>query len=160
MFAKAEEHLFRALRVSPELEKPLAAFSKSGEHAAVWLALGLTAAALDRPRRSQWLKATGVVGGSYLANIALKYAVRRKRPEIDGFPALTSTVTSLSFPSAHATTAFAAARTYSALVPAATAPLYVAAIMMALSRVSLGVHYPSDIVAGAALGTVIGEALQ
>ena len=50
------------------------------------------------------------------------------------------------FPSAHASSSFAAARAFGALVPAS--PLYVIAALMALSRVYLGVHYPSDIVAG------------
>jgi undecaprenyl-diphosphatase len=75
---------------------------------------------------------------------------------LEGLPALVSTPTSLSFPSAHASASFAAARAYSALLPGA--PLYSAAAAMALSRVYLGVHYPSDIAAGAALGTVIGSA--
>jgi len=156
--AEAELDLFRALRVSPTAEQPLKAFSKTGEHAAAWLALGLAGAALDEDRRDQWLRATSVVGIAYVANIALKYVVRRKRPQVDGFPALTKTVTTLSFPSAHSTTAFAAARVFSGLLPAwATGPLYTVATAMAVSRVALGVHYPTDVIAGAALGAAIGE---
>jgi membrane-associated phospholipid phosphatase len=160
-FADAELDLYRALRVGPAAEQPLKVFSKTGEHAAAWLALGLAGAALDEPRRDQWLRATGIVGTAYLANIALKYIVRRKRPEVDGFPALTTTVTTLSFPSAHSTSAFAAARVFSSLLPPwATGPLYTAAAAMAVSRIALGVHYPSDVIAGAVLGTAIGEVLR
>lgn len=160
-FAETELDLFRALRVAPAAEIPLKVFSKAGEHAAAWLALGLAGAAFDEPRRDQWLRATGIVGAAYLTNIALKYVVRRKRPEVDGFPALTKTVTTLSFPSAHSTTAFAAARVFSSLLPSwATGPLYTAATAMAVSRVALGVHYPTDVVAGAALGTALGEVLR
>ena len=155
---EAELDLLRALRVSPSIEQPLKAFSKTGEHAAVWLAFGLAGAALDERRREQWLRATGVVAVAYATNIALKYVVRRKRPQVDGFPALTKTVTTLSFPSAHSTTAFAAARVFSSLLPSwATGPLYTVATAMAVSRVALGVHYPTDVIAGAALGTAIGE---
>jgi undecaprenyl-diphosphatase len=103
------------------------------------------------------MRATGVVGVAYMTNIALKYAVRRKRPQVDGFPALTKTVTTLSFPSAHSTTAFAAARVFRSLLPTwATGPLYTVAAAMAVSRVALGVHYPTDVIAGAALGSAIG----
>jgi undecaprenyl-diphosphatase len=156
--AEAELDLFRALRVAPSAEQSLKVFSKAGEHAAVWLAFGLAGAALDERRRDEWLRATGAVGVAYVANIALKYVVRRKRPQVDGFPALTKTVTTLSFPSAHSTTAFAAARVFSNLLPPwATGPVYSVAAAMAVSRVALGVHYPTDVIAGAVLGTAIGE---
>ena len=96
------------------------------------------------------------MGGAYLLNTAIKGVVRRQRPAFDELPALVATPTALSFPSAHASSSFAAARAYSSLMPAG--PLYTVAGAMALSRVYLGVHYPSDIAAGAALGLVMGAA--
>jgi undecaprenyl-diphosphatase len=155
--AEAELDLFRALRVAPSAERAVKTFSKAGEHAAVWMVIALAGAAVDERRRDDWLRATRVIGAAYILNIAIKYAVRRKRPQVDGFPALTDTVTTLSFPSAHSTTAFAAARIFSTLLPPwATGPLYTVATAMAVSRVALGVHYPTDVIAGAALGTAIG----
>jgi undecaprenyl-diphosphatase len=149
---------YRRLRVSPESEAPVRAFSRCGEHAACWLALGAAGAALDRPRADRWGRAAAGVTLAYLLNTALKSVVRRKRPLVEGLPQLISTPTKLSFPSAHASSSFAAARAYSGLLPAA--PLYATASAMALSRVALGVHYPSDIVAGALLGTAIGSAAR
>ena len=96
------------------------------------------------------------MAGAYAANYAVKLAVRRPRPELPGLPPLTPTVSRLSFPSAHATTSFAAARAYSRVAPAPA--LYGAATAFALSRPYLGVHYPSDVLAGALLGTVIAGA--
>jgi undecaprenyl-diphosphatase len=93
------------------------------------------------------------VAGAYGLNTAIKLAVRRRRPELEGLPPLTGTPTALSFPSAHATSSFAAARAYSRLLPAA--PLYGVATALALSRVYLGVHFPSDSLAGAALGLTV-----
>jgi undecaprenyl-diphosphatase len=61
-----------------------------------------------------------------------------------------------SYPSAHSSTSFAGARALSAAgMPAA--PLYSVAVAMALSRPYLGVHYPSDIVAGAVLGESVAR---
>lgn len=142
----------------PALERAVAVYSRSGEHGACWLALAGAGALLDRRpgARPRWLRGVRIVLASYGINFAVKLAVRRRRPELDGLPPLTPTVSRLSFPSAHCTMSFAAARALDGLVPAAA--LYAAAIMFALSRPYLGVHYPSDVLAGAALGTAIAEA--
>jgi membrane-associated phospholipid phosphatase len=139
----------------PGLERALGAYSRLGEHAACWLALGAAGAVADRDpaRRARWRRGIRVVAGAYALNYAVKVSVRRRRPELPGLPPLTPTVSRLSFPSAHATTSFAAARAYAGLAPAAA--LYGAAGLFALSRPYLGVHYPSDVLAGALLGTLV-----
>ena len=138
-------------------ERAAAAYSRTGEHAAIWLGIGLAGAGLsgDDRRRQAWLRGVRIVAGAYALNYAVKIAVRRRRPELAGLPPLTGTVSRLSFPSAHATTSFAAARAYSRLAPCW--PLYGAAALFALSRPYLGVHYPSDVLAGAILGTAVAE---
>ena len=93
-----------------------------------------------------------------VANVALKSVVRRKRPALEEMPALVAVPTSLSFPSSHSATSFAAARGYGTLV--APGPLRAAASAMALSRVYLGVHYPSDVAVGAVLGTFLSNAVR
>lgn len=159
----ADRALLIALRTRahpPGLERVLAGYSRLGEHAACWIALGLAGATLERDpaRRRRWLRGCGIVLGAYGLNFAVKLAVRRRRPELDGLPALTPTVSRLSFPSAHATTSFAAAAAYRGLLPAG--PLYGAAILFCITRPYLGVHYPSDVLAGALLGTALAEAAE
>jgi decaprenylphosphoryl-5-phosphoribose phosphatase len=150
--------LLRTRGHSPALDRAVSAYSRLGEHGGCWLALGAVGAltAQDSAKRARWLQGVRTVAASYVLNQAIKFVVRRRRPDLDGLPPLTPTVSRMSFPSAHATTAFAAARAYRGL--ASTAGLYAAAAAFGVSRPYLGVHYPSDVVAGALLGTAFAEA--
>ena len=153
-----DERALRAVRTwghgDARVERAVARYSRLGEHGAVWLALGAAGYALDGAQRPRWRRAAGTVAGTFALNTLVKLTVRRRRPELPGLPALTSTPTQLSFPSAHAATSFAGARCYSRLGLPAPA-LYALAVSLSLSRLYLGVHYPSDVLAGAVLGTTI-----
>lgn len=124
-----------------------------GEHAAGWLAIGLAGAALDRPRRREWLGSAAAVAFAHGASIGVKRIVRRRRPDHPSVRVLVGTPSRLSFPSSHATSTTAAAVLYGGLLARPVAPVLVPA--MAVSRLVLGVHYPSDVALGSALGAVI-----
>jgi membrane-associated phospholipid phosphatase len=152
-----DERVLRAARTwghTPVRDRAVARFSRLGEHAGVWLAIGFLGGVLDPARRGRWARATATVSATYGLNTAIKLLVRRRRPELADLPPLTGTPTRLSFPSAHASTSFAGAFAYTRLgLPAP--PLYGLALKLALSRLYLGVHYPSDVLAGALLGTAV-----
>ena len=144
----------RSLAHKPETVRWVRRYSRLGEHGAVWLVVGVGGAAVDQERRVRGLRATTCVGAAYLISTSIKLAIGRRRPVIEDLPHLMLTPTGLSFPSSHSTSSFAAAQAYGRLLP--RPPLLTAAGAMAFSRLYLGVHYPSDVAAGAALGTVLG----
>jgi membrane-associated phospholipid phosphatase len=145
----------RSLAHTPQRVLWVRRYSRLGEHGAVWLAVGLLGAAGDADRRGRWVRATACVGAAYLLSTSIKMAIGRRRPVVEDLPHLMATPTGLSFPSSHSTSSFAAAQAFGRLLP--RGPLLGAASAMAFSRLYLGVHYPSDVAAGAALGTVVGS---
>ncbi|AIS00121.1 phosphatase PAP2 family protein [Streptomyces glaucescens] len=150
-----DHRILSALRAhgsDPRVAAGARALSRAGEHGALWLAAGLVGAAADRTRRGAWLRGTALIAGAHLTSMGVKRIVRRPRP-VHVEP-LVRTAGRHSFPSSHATSAAAAAVAYGtlgALGARAVAPL---AAAMCLSRLVLGVHYPSDVAAGAALGAL------
>jgi membrane-associated phospholipid phosphatase len=141
---------------SPAIEKAAKSISKSGENGYLWFGIGLAAAALDSKRRKQWFASAFIGPVAIGLNYGVKLIVRRERPKLDGLPPLGGAPSSLSFPSAHATASFAAATAMSRFAPEYKALLFGAAALMAVTRPYLGMHYPSDVLAGAALGTALG----
>lgn len=156
---RADVAAYRAVRgqtVHPHVVRGGLALSHLGEHALGWLALGAAGALLDAPRRAAWVRASAAVAAAHGGNIAVKRVVRRPRPDLPDLPARGRTPSQLSFPSAHAASSFAAATAFGPLLP--RLPWRGLAVTMGLSRVVLGVHYPSDVLAGALLGVVVGRA--
>ena len=125
-----------------------------------------------------------MIAGSFVACQAVKLLFRRPRPDVADLPPLTGTLSNRSYPSAHAATSAAAMRVLPPLVDEVLAPnvrgsrvralpasadaapsagsvvaaaFASAAIAMSLSRLYLGVHWPSDSAAGFALGVAYAE---
>lgn len=155
-----DQAALRVLRTrvhGPVPDAVMKALGAAGEWAVVWAMTGLTAAALDRGGRRRWAVAAGVGPVAIGVNFAIKVAVGRQRPLIEEHPPLARAPTKLSFPSAHATSSLAAATALSRVAPAGRPVLYGLAAAICLSRPYLGMHYPSDVLAGAALGSALGR---
>lgn len=93
-----------------------------------------------------------------VAAATVKRLVRRGRPRVDQLPALVAVPSDFSYPSAHAATSFAAASVLAEALP--PTPLYGAAVLMAATRPYLGVHYPSDVLAGMLLGLALAALVR
>ncbi|MGA7838688.1 MAG: phosphatase PAP2 family protein [Ignavibacteriaceae bacterium] len=88
----------------------------------------------------------------------IKHALERVRPcnALDDVRRVIGCAGGYSFPSNHAVNNFAAAFFFYKLYPSLKYPLFITAFLVALSRIYLGVHYPSDMLGGIILGSSIG----
>ena len=140
---------------TPGLEKVAGALGRLGNNGAVWCAIGVLLAIFDGSNREAWLICAAVGPIAIGLNYGVKLIVRRPRPVLEGLPPLGGAPSSLSFPSAHATASFAVATAMTRVEPWG-ALAFVLAAALALGRPYLGMHYPSDVVAGAVLGVTLG----
>src|SRR5262249_47476029 len=109
------------------------------------------ALALRRPQIFVWTLVADALG--QLVSSVLKGAIPRARPH--DHPLVTQPHTH-SFPSGHATSHFACATRLGLMPPRLRVPLFLLAAAISWSRVYVGVHYPLDVLGGAALGVAIG----
>ena len=116
-----------------------------------------------RRRRLLPLAALAATASFFFASalsMMLKGIFERSRPpEATGIDALVGVPATPSFPSGHAMTAFAAAGAVAVLAPRLRWPVLALAAIIAFSRVYLGVHFWLDVLAGAALGLLVGLAV-
>jgi len=144
-----------ALADRPGVLSAARGLSHFGEHSIGWLAVALLGAVLMPRRRRDWLVVGASAFAAHAVAVLVKRLVRRERPNHPAVAVHVGTPSQLSFPSAHATSTTAAAilmgRTTGLPLPAVLVP------PMALSRILLGVHYPSDVAFGVALGAAVAR---
>lgn len=158
MLAEIDVALLRALRTRghwPPLERAVLRLSRLGEHSQIWLAISVLGLVLHRGRRSAYARLARTVLAVEVTNALAKIVIGRPRPKLRDLPPLMATRSQRSCPSAHSSSSFAAARVLSEVFPAGA--VYTLAGTMALSRPYLGVHYPSDVLAGMVFGTLVAE---
>jgi undecaprenyl-diphosphatase len=157
-FDQRVDAAFDRLRGNRGADKLMYGASAVGDHSLIWLIVGAAAAlGSERRRRSAVRMAVALGAESVLVNVGIKSLVRRRRPpSSDSRPLpLRQPVTS-SFPSGHATSAFCAAALLSE--GDRLCPLYYGlAVVVASSRIHVRIHHASDVLAGAAIGALLGR---
>ena len=146
-----------ALAGRPGVLSGARALSHFGEHSIGWVAVAALGALLRPRSRRAWLAAGAGAFIAHASAVVIKRIVRRERPRHPAIAVNVGTPSRLSFPSAHATSTTAAsmllARTTGLPLPIFLVP------PMALSRLVLGVHYPSDVLTGVLVGAAVAKAV-
>jgi diacylglycerol kinase family enzyme/membrane-associated phospholipid phosphatase len=145
---------------SPILDHVLPRLSRAADHSVLWIAiaLGLGATRNKWARRAALRGLASIAIASATSNLAAKGLARRTRPEFQ-MPILRRLLPlprTSSFPSGHSASAAAFATGVALEVPRLAIPVGAMALAVGTSRVVVGVHYPSDVLAGFALGTAAG----
>jgi undecaprenyl-diphosphatase len=140
------------------LDPIFVAFSVIGYAGLVWIA----AAPLVSVRGKRYMffglgLTAACVWSADLIALGIKVASDRPRPfeAMPGVDTLVGATLGTSMPSGHAATSFAGAVILTYLLPRAAPYAFLLAVAIAFSRIYVGVHYPSDVLAGAALGALI-----
>lgn len=140
----------RQLLAVPGSREAAVTLSHVGEHALGWMAVAATGMAVDPARRGRWAMVGVGSFGAHATSVVVKRVIRRRRPDHPAVTVGVGTPSKLSFPSSHATSTTAFALLAGSVVGVPVAPALVP--VMLASRLVLGVHYPSDVFAGAAVG--------
>ncbi len=140
---------------TPFLTGILVFFSLIGNSGLVWIATGLVLLIPKRTRLGGLYLLTCLLGAYLLNDVLIKPLVARVRPyeTISALEILVAPLSSFSFPSGHTNSSFAAAYALTAAFGKKGALAYLPALLIALSRCYVGVHYPTDVLAGAMVGT-------
>jgi membrane-associated phospholipid phosphatase len=148
-------HAMRTRGHTPGVERAMKALGKAGNNGAVWVVLCLVILAFTDSNGEAWFICALLAPIAIALNYLVKLVVKRPRPVLEGLPPLGGAPSSLSFPSAHATSSFAVATAMTRVDPLG-ALAFLLAFALALGRPYLGMHYPSDVLAGALLGVALG----
>jgi undecaprenyl-diphosphatase len=150
--------LIHGLPHSPLGDRYVTTLSDLGEGLG-WVATGIALAWLggERGRRAGIATSIAALGTTYVVQRMVKPVFRRRRPWVDRDVLVVGVrTTDASFPSGHSASSFAAATTLATFYPKSSPLVFALATGVGLSRVHLGHHFPSDVVAGGLLGIASG----
>jgi undecaprenyl-diphosphatase len=139
---------------SPWLDELMLAASHVGARSFVWIVIALILFVFPERRAGAWRVLLALALTGLVVDTITKPLVDRPRPyaTMADVRVIDARPTTASFPSGHASTAFAGAMATSRVLPHARVLWWMLALTIAISRVYVGVHYPLDILGGALVG--------
>ena len=150
---------FQSIR-TPVLDGIFNVISLLGEHGLFPIFMCILMMAWRKTRYCGIGAAMSLAAEAIITNVTLKPLIARTRPyvDIDGLRAVSWNIPiDYSFPSGHTGAWFAVASAMMMLAPKKfSVPAAVMAVLVGISRLYLGVHYPTDVLAGAAIGIITG----
>lgn len=160
--ARADELWGRAFRGHPLADRVFYLASELGDFSVIWLIIAAAEGLRSERDADESIRLSLLLlAESVLVNQGIKRLVRRKRPtSIEDHPHRVRRPKTSSFPSGHASSAFAAAGMLTHRHPKAAPIYYALAAVVATSRIHVKVHHASDVLAGAAIGIAFAKASQ
>jgi undecaprenyl-diphosphatase len=143
---------------APWLDAVMWTLTMAGSAAAVWIAGAVATALVDRRRRmAAWQSGLAILLAWTVSDGVLKPLVARPRPDarFEATDVLAGPPSSPSFPSGHASSSAAGALMLAAAWPSARIAFWLLAAGVSASRIYLGVHYPTDVLAGFLIGLLV-----
>ena len=142
----------------PVLDAFFVFYTQLGNHGLLWIALSLLLLCFPKTRRAGFCALLALLFGLLCTNVVLKHLFQRTRPwlVVEGLSHLVEENDPNSFPSGHTTAAFAAGVVWFRALPWRWGRIaaLTAAVLMGLSRLYVGVHFPTDVLMGALVGTL------
>ena len=147
---------------TPWLDAVMKNITHLGDSGIFWILTGLALFCFKKTRRMGFCVLLSLAGGLLIGNIFLKNLVARDRPcWIDPtIQLLVASPKDFSFPSGHTMASFEAAVSIFLYNRRWGAAAFVLAVLISFSRLYLFVHFPSDVLTGLVLGTVIAVAVH
>lgn len=146
----------------PLLDPVMIFYTSLGNAGLAFIVAALIFVCIRSTRRAGATALTAMALGLIVTNLTIKPLVSRDRPWVvlEGFVSLVTSSDPNSFPSGHTCAAFAFGVALCVVLPQkwAKAAALIAAALMGFSRLYVGVHFPSDVLAGAVIGTLCGLA--
>lgn len=133
--------------------------TRLGDAGCLWIVLSVLFLVLNKTRRVGVASSLAMIFTFITVNLGIKNIVARIRPYevVDGLNRLVEAQSDYSFPSGHTAHAFAVGVVILIMMPKKVGvPIFIISVLMAYSRLYIGVHYPTDVIGGAIIGTLMG----